>query len=355
MNVLKRITLRFILIIIATSFATSLLIIMPLEEVYAVGKFVPFVRKIPSNLSYPPSDLAWTGKQFIITTTKGGALNTISTKGEVSPFADNCFKLEGYESHIAIAGPENTDFGLGNIYVSNGPLIWRINPTGSICTVFANLTSPLAPLLRSTLTHTQLTFDRQGSFDKNLIASTNDGSVWTINHRGEFKLLASKLGAILECLEVAPPDFGPISGKLIVGSQDAYKIYSISKAGEISPLKFVLSPIGNINPANEHCHFLPRHINISNPTSGMYISFFELNSIGNKSSILKAPMKAFAKYPGSFILTDETGIVSAITFDSTTKNYVIRDNPAAFEAPRSGAHYKWEGSVFVNNATQISD
>lgn len=55
------------------------------------------------------------------------------------------FKLEGYESHIAIASSENYEFGLGNIYVSNGSLIWKLDPTGSTSTVFAELTSSQAP------------------------------------------------------------------------------------------------------------------------------------------------------------------------------------------------------------------
>ena len=290
MKVLKSITLQFTVIMIATSFATSSLIIMLLKEVYAEGKFVPFVRKIPPNLSYPPSDIAWTGIQFIITTVDDGLLNTVSTKGKLSSFAPNCFKIEGYESHIAIAGKENYKFGVGNIYVSNGPLIWRIDPTGSKCSIFANLSSPQAPFLKPTGYHTQLTFDTQGSFDKNLIVSTGDGSIWTLDYKGNSKLLASKIGdplflafgsEILECLDVAPANFGPYGGTLIVGAQHASKLYSISKSGEVSPISFVIEQQTSDTALNEQCHFLPSRVNTTDRMSGMYISFFSQGSGGN--------------------------------------------------------------------------
>jgi len=157
-------------IILITPFFT-----VTVGNVYAETDFVPFVQNIPFNLSYPPSDIAWTGSQFIITTVEGGTLNTVSTLGKLSPFAANCFKIGAVESHIAIARPENYKFGVGNIYVSNGLLIWRIDPTGSKCTIFANMTSSSAPLLGPANTHAQVTFDIQGTFGNNLLASTNDG------------------------------------------------------------------------------------------------------------------------------------------------------------------------------------
>lgn len=74
----------------------------------------------------------------------------------------------------------------------------------------------------------QLTFDTQGSFDKILLVSTGVGSIWTLDYKGNSKLLASKIGdrfnivfgtEILECLDVAPADFGPFRGTLMVGAR----------------------------------------------------------------------------------------------------------------------------------------
>jgi hypothetical protein len=362
MNSVKHIPLRFGINITVIFILTSMFISMMTENAVAEGSFIPFVRSLASNPSYPPSDIAWTGSQFIITTVNGGTLNTVSTQGKLSPFAENCFKIEGVESHIAIARLENYEFGVGNIYVSNGPLIWRIDPTGSRCTVFANLTSPLAPFLLPTYSHTQVTFDTQGSFGNNLLASTNDGSIWIINYKGDFKLLASHMGHIPECLDVAPTNFGPNSGKLIVGSQVASKIYAISKSGYISTMKFVLplddkgtSTFNLIGLDNEQCHFLPHHINRTDPISGMYITKFSQGPGGNKSSILKAPSVAFTPYAGSLILTDEHGVVSSILYNSTSNAYVIQGYPTDLEKPGEGSYNKWEGFVFVNNATQISN
>jgi hypothetical protein len=361
MSSIRHISLLFRANIIALFIITSIFFTPILGNVYAETGFVPFVQSIPSNPSYPPSDIAWTGSQFIITTVKGGTLNMVSTEGKLSPFAPNCFKIGGVESHIAIAKPENYKFGVGNIYVSNGPLIWKIDSTGSKCTIFANLTNSLAPFLGPD-THTQVTFDMQGSFDNNLLVSTNDGSVWVIDHTGNFKLLASNIGktfgsSIPECLDVAPTDFGPNSGKLIVGSQRAEKVYAISNDGNISIMKFQLPGFDTEFPTldNEQCHFLPHYINITNPINGMYIARFTQTATGNNSSILKASADLFTPYAGSLIVTAENGVVASIGYNATSKRYVIEGFPTDFEKPSHGTHNKWEGFVFVNNIAQMSN
>ena len=175
-------------------------------------------------------------------------------------------------------------------------------------------------------------------------------------------MIASNVGrtfgtTISECLDVAPSNFGSISGKLIVGSQSAENLYAIANDGKIATINFTLPGFNEEMPTldNEQCHFL-KSVNISNPISGMYISLFNQKQEWNTSSILKASSDAFAPYAGSLIVSDEGGIISSIGYNATSKKYVIQGYPLAnMEVPNLGTYSKWEGFVFVNNMTEISN
>ncbi len=196
-----------------------------------------------------------------------------------------------------------------------------------------------------------------------MLVSTFDGSVWSVDPNGNFRMLASNVGktfgrTISECLDVAPSNFGPISGKLIVGSQSAQRLYAIANDGNITTVKFTLPGFDKEMPTldNEQCHFLNHNVNISNPIAGMYISFFSQGPKGNNSSILKASSDAFAPYAGSLIVSDESGIISSIGYNATGKKYVIQGYPLAnFAIPNLGTNSKWEGFVFVDNMAEISN
>jgi hypothetical protein len=195
-----------------------------------------------------------------------------------------------------------------------------------------------------------------------LLATTLDGSVWIIDHNGNFKIIASNVGrtfgrTISECLYVAPADFGPNSGKLIVGSQSAQKVYAIANDGNISTMEFQLPGVDTPFPTfdNEQCQFLIDNINTINPASGKYIAFYSQGPAGNESSIIKASADAFSPYAGSLIVTDETGVVSSIPYNVTSKKYVIQGYSTDFEKPNHGTDKKCEGFVFLNNIDQISN
>jgi hypothetical protein len=295
-----------------------------------------------------PTDIIWTGSHFIISTVPGVPLKIVSRTGTVSsPFAANCF-ASGEESYMSIAQPQNYKFGIGNIYIAKGGIIWKIDPTDKQCSIFTNITGPFVGVRHGQLSHTGLTFDTEGSFDNSLMASTDDGSIWKIDYRGNFKLLGSNIGGRPECIHVVPKNFGPYGGNLIVGSEKTGSVYAVTNDGKISSFL-------SYKPGLEHCGFLPRQINLTDPFSGLYVMAANNEPDGGNSMIFKIPSSKLVPYAGSLILADEysTRNIIAVTYNRHISQYILQ--PIISEVSIGpNVTTALEGFVFVNNVTESS-
>jgi hypothetical protein len=323
-------------------------------------QFVPFAKfDVPFPTTHLAPDIVWTGSRFVVSSVPPSALFTLSSGGNYSPFTrSDCFVSGGEESYMAITQPQNYKFGVGNLYVAKGGVIWKIDPEGKECTIFANIGGPFVGVTeRSQLSHTSLAFDTEGSFDNSLLAATDDGSIWKIDYTGGVKLLTpgSNVGGRPECIDVAPTDFGPNGGKLIVGSESTGRISAITKSGEVSILL-------NFAGKPEHCNFLPHYINTTNPLNGMYIMASSIKRLSqdnikpaaNTSQVLKVSASSFIPYAGSLIFTDEYAgkSIKAITYNKTDGHYIFQGIGSSGGGDQDIA---FEGFAFVNNMAQMSD
>jgi hypothetical protein len=358
---IRSVTSLFIIItstpIIGILFHTSNIVSAKTTPTSSSSTLIPFAKFNVQNSCLDhlclPTDIVWTGSRFILSTVPGNALYTVSSNGtSFSAFtATDCF-VTGEESYMAITGPQNYRFGVGNLYVAKGGVIWKIDPTGKECTIFSNITGPfVGGMEHSQLSHTGLVFDKEGSFDNNLLAATDDGSIWKLDYRGNFKLLASGslVGGRPECIDVASKDFGPYSSKLIVGSEKTGRISAIANNGAFSAvLNYPLRP--------EHCSFLPHYISIANPLNGMYIVTANNEPRGGVSFILKIPSSSFTPFNGSLLLTNEYSSrdIKVITYDQASGNYTLQSIASGISI---GPNVKTalEGFAFVNNKDQVAD
>ena len=144
----------------------------------------------------------------------------ITRTGAHSQFSPNTGMPE--EVHIAIAPSQNCSatglslggFKVGDVFVGSGfGLVSKISADGTITTPFSTLPGETGLLWGG------LAFDRVGTFNGDLIATTTSGGVYRVNSAGVASLIVRIPGGGVKGCIVIPTDarFGPIAGKILVG------------------------------------------------------------------------------------------------------------------------------------------
>src|SRR4029077_1507267 len=114
------------------------------------------------------------------------------------------------EKYLAVAPIQSTAAGFTprDVFITQGADIFKFS--GGIVTPFATLGCPLSD-------HSSLTFDHVGTFGFGMIATCENGPVWTVNGAGTATLIAVVVsGGETEGPAVVPLSFGPFGGQILV-------------------------------------------------------------------------------------------------------------------------------------------
>lgn len=233
-------------------------------------------------------------------------LNTVSPDGTRQPFAQGFHMHRDVESLIAIVPmtgvPVTTaHFTPGDVFVGRGPggQITRLKADGTVYSnpatgnVFADLGEPLWG---------GLAFDTVGDFDGALIVLTYYGKVFKVNSNGAATKIATlpSEGLEYEGVAVAPKNFGPYGGWIIVGGEGntdvnslAGKVYAINQAGEYYT-------IAQIPHTTEDIQFVP-------PNGGTYYQTELCTKRERENRLWRANASHFLNRLGRMLVVNELG------------------------------------------------
>jgi hypothetical protein len=176
-------------------------------------------------------------------------------------------------------------FARGDIYAGSqsNTQIYHFSNDGSTQNLFTTL--PTGGDIR------QIFFDPGSSFGGKMIVTTGAGDIYTVNSAGTPTLLAS-VHEDTEGMDIAPSNWGPHAGDLLVASEGSGALRFVSNAG-------VVTYSGISLPAAETVSFVPANLGMSgNPLEGFYVANYPVD-------IQKAGASQFAGLQDHVIVTSE--------------------------------------------------
>jgi len=244
-----------------------------------------------------PIGLVWSGSKFLISI-REKENETVSKLAFLSgdgSKVDQAFPnfVGGHEVYFALSHGLN-GFPKHYIYAVSSDAVLEIDPS---LTRIRNISRPYPfdPVLF-------LAFDTVGTWGNALLATTEDGSVWSIDVSGKAERIAV-LGQHywLEGIAVAPLNYGKIGGYLVLSSKEQEKVIAISPE-ESHKIIDVVSVAGE---QPEHVFFIP-------PSKDLLIAMNE------DKLIVRMSAERLKPYVGSMFLVTEgennrTGSIYTIT------------------------------------------
>ena len=199
----------------------------------------------------------------------------------------------GHEVYFAMSHGLN-GFPKNYIYAVSYDAVLEIDPS---LTRIRNLSRayPFDPVLF-------LAFDTVGTWNNTLLATTEDGSVWSIDVSGKAeRIIVLGQHTWLEGIAVAPLNYGKIGGYLILSSKEQEKVIAISPE---KPHK-IIDIISIAGEQPEHLFFIP-------PSKDLLIAMNE------DKTIARIPAERLKPFVGSMFLVTEgennrTGSIHSIT------------------------------------------
>ena len=264
----------------------------------------PFTNPHPT-VSGGTIGFAYAGDKFVGSVQGDGTgllYSTDLTGGNVQVFAPTISLAGGtvasehfISSSLGLGGFANRD-----LYVAAGPDgILHISHDGTTSDTFV---TGLSGAVRG------ISFDSIGTFNFDMLVTTNSGDVYQVDHLGNKTLLAS-LGADTEGLDVAPlGTFGPYAGQLITASEGNGLLHAISNTKVVTTLN-PNTPVGGI----EELTFVPLNLGMSgNPVEGFYGSRYT-------QDVIKGDASQFTPYIGDIVVTNENnGSIYDVKWDGTS-------------------------------------
>jgi hypothetical protein len=262
---------------------------------------------------------AYAGNKFVGSVQRDGTGALYSTDlngGNVQIFAPTVSLAANPSSeHYVSASLGLGGFPSRDIYVANANGVMHITNNGASGNVFV---SGLAGNVRG------ITFDAVGTFNNNMLITTDTGNVYRVNSAGTPTLLAS-VGEDTEGLDVAPlgNNFSSFDGRLIVASEGSGTLRAISSAG-------VVTPFANV-PSGEELSFVPLNLGASgNPVEGFYGADYTPN-------VIKAGVTEFTGMQGDVIVTGETTHqVTRVHWNNVTNAFELTNIGAFPNQPEDG-------------------
>lgn len=244
-----------------------------------------------------PIGIVWDGSKFLVSVREKGnesisKLATLSSDGSsIKPIFPNF--VGGHEVYFAMSHGLK-GFPKGYIYMVSFDAIVEIEPS---LTSFGNLSRPY-PFDPAIF----LAFDTVGTWGNALLATTEDGSVWSINASGDAeRIIVLGQHTWFEGIAVAPLDFGKIGGYLVLSSKEQEKVIAISPDKQHKVVE--IASVTGEQP--EHVFFIP-------PSKDLLIALNEENQI------MRVSARQLKPYVGSMFLVtegerDRIGSIYAIT------------------------------------------
>ncbi|RME00509.1 MAG: hypothetical protein D6812_09660, partial [Deltaproteobacteria bacterium] len=258
--------------------------------------------------------------KLLVTTYCPQQIYLVHPNGEKEIFAPDFPDPGGcIENYIAVS-PGFGGFTKNEVFVTAARKIYRISPDGSEVTLFAEISSNVS-------SHTSLTFDTVGFFDNDMIVVAPTGDVWRVDAQGETTFLAHLSGGTVENPAIAPPEFGPVAGSVIVASENTGKVFAIDPDG-------TTVVIASGIPGAEGANFVPRQICNFSEEGGAYFGAIY------PEKIVTAPAEDFVGFENDLIVQQEasSGGIFRIAWDG--ENYV------ATQMASGVGHF--EGATFAN-------
>ncbi|HLK33650.1 MAG TPA: hypothetical protein VKT29_11210, partial [Terriglobales bacterium] len=192
------------------------------------------------------------------------------------------------EKYIAIA-PGLGGFPPNYLYITQGRQIIQVSADGTNVSVFTTIPG-LPPSSAN-----GITFDRLGNFGYNMLVTGFDGNIWQVNAAGQATLLAN-IPTHVEGPAVAPSNFAPYGGQLMVAAEDANQVYAVTPAGGVNT---VGSWVGS-----EYVNFVPSASCEYSTSGGGYFTVTYPDPSGN-TGIYKFPASDFAGLSDNAIVPSE--------------------------------------------------
>ncbi|MDP9173445.1 MAG: hypothetical protein M3O30_06210 [Planctomycetota bacterium] len=275
----------------------------------------PFIANNP--IGGAPIGWAFAGNKFVGSILDSGSgqnllYSTNLTGGNIQPFGGTVtlavnYGLEHYvSSSIGLGG-----FPVGDVYVASGNNIQHITNAGVADPgLFVNgSTGGINGLVRG------ITFDSVGTFNHDMIVTTHNGFVYTVDSAGNATQIAST-GEDTEGLDVAPlgGNWPGMNGWLFVASEGSGSIRAIK------PNTFAMTTVATV-PSAEELDFVPLNLGASgSPLEGLYGGNYNTN-------VVMAGASQFAGLQGDIIVTGETthsiydvNAINGVTVDGAFPN-----------------------------------
>ncbi|RME50941.1 MAG: hypothetical protein D6795_09145, partial [Deltaproteobacteria bacterium] len=188
------------------------------------------------------------------------------------------------EMYVAVS-PGLGGFAKDHIFVTQSSKIYEIAPEeGFAVSLFANVSGLSGGA--------GIKFDTTGAFDNDMILTGTNGRVFRMNAQGEATQLAN-IGTVIENPDIAPLDWGPLGGTIVVPSESTGRVYSVSAEGVVTTLATGI-------PAAEAANFIPTEI--CDLGEGLGAWFGALYSV----KIVQIPAADFTGMEGQLLVTSES-------------------------------------------------
>jgi hypothetical protein len=239
--------------------------------------------------------ITYAGNKFVGTVYFGANNNqlysTDLTGGNLQKFGD---PIPGAGGEVVVgASLGQGGFAKGDIFAGsqNNGQIYHISNDGSTESLFATLPSGDVR---------QIFFDPGNTFGGNMIVTTDNGRIYSVDSSGTPTLIAN-IGQDTEGIDIAPSNWGTFTGDLLVASEGSGSLHIISK----DPGHLVTDTHINV-PSIETVSTVPLNLGASgNPVEGFYVANYPLD-------VQKAGASDFTPYIGDVIVTQELGSSSGV-------------------------------------------
>lgn len=295
------------------------------------------------------------GGETIDSLASSGTYTSVGTVPAATAAADcaafySALGSDNVEAYLAVS-PGLGGFAAGNLYVTDGPCIWQYTPNSS-----GGFNSPTlfttVPQIASQQPSDNpelavgITFDTVGTYGYDMILTSVDGSIYTVNSSGGVTQLTqpgsltnAPLGTYIEGPAVAPLSFMPYGGDLIVASETSpgtvYAYNPSSLSGAMAGTEFV--PIASV-PSAENVQVVPASVCSFGSSGDAWFS-----ATYGQGQVSALPAADLSPYAGDLIINSE------YPADTTAGSYVPN---ATVLAPNSDATGVTTTSLVDNLAQQ---
>jgi len=307
MSHLKKVKLTILLA------STAFLLTSQFTLVFAEVKVEPYVS------IEKPTEIVWSGSRFIVASEKEGVIKLFTVNPRDKSIERFAPTFAG-RKEVYIAVSPGRGFPERYVYANRGDTIYEIDPSGDTVRVFS------IPSVGANVT--SLTFDYGGYFNYNLIATTHEGSVWSIDSLGKAQLITNIGGNLTPSgVFVAPDEYGPFSGNLIVSIKNERKLIAISNRD------YKVRDLTELPEAPGRIIYVPSK-------SNLYLTKRDEDSV--------------VKIDGEFFYPDYIAGLMVLTEDEQSGSgsiFVVHSNKTMVTVLKfaSGIKPPFKGSIFVNN------